>query len=167
MVDGELEQVLLSTLLLFSAASEQDPTNGQGAGWSGGRALEAGFRCTAIPKGREPLRKRESIVLVQAIAADPVAGFPELRRQLLAIGRPSGLDARPRWLAWGNPFWFLLLPLRRLDGLVVAGTDLCEALGWLARADNAHRHWPHCQGSVEASPANVSVLLTAPEFGCD
>ena len=82
--------MLLSTLLLFSAASKQDPTNRQAAGWSGRRALEAGFRCTAIPKGRECLRKRESIVLVLAIAADPVAGFPELRSSPWPTGSPAG-----------------------------------------------------------------------------
>ena len=90
MVDGELEQLLLSTRLLFSVPSEQDPTNGQGAGWSGGCALEAGFRSTAISKGREPLRKCESIGLLQASAADPVAGFPDLTGSSWPAGTPAG-----------------------------------------------------------------------------
>ena len=81
--------MLLSTRLLFSAASKQDPTNRQAAGWSGGRALEACFRCTAISKGRECLRKRQSIVLVQSSAADPVAGFPDLRGSSWPTGTPA------------------------------------------------------------------------------
>ena len=82
--------MLLSTHLLFSGTSEQDLTNGQGAGWSGGCALETGFRCTAISKGRECLNERQSIVLVQAIAADPFAGFPELRGSSWPTGAPAG-----------------------------------------------------------------------------
>ena len=89
-VDGELEQELLSTLLLFLCPSEQNLTDGQGAGGGGGCALEAGFRCTAISKGCESLGERQSIVLVQAIAADPVAGFPELRGSSGPTGAPAG-----------------------------------------------------------------------------